>query len=156
VSRSPGLFDGALSAPGTLNLLGMCFVFGALAITYDIVFGYVGLLSFGHALYFATGVYVTAIALARWHWSLPAALASDRGGVARAAAGARRDLPAHARHSVRDGDAGLRASRLDPGDAEPVRPDRRRGRVWRSAATCCRRLWSASSTRATCTGSRSC
>jgi branched-chain amino acid transport system permease protein len=71
----PGLFDGALNAPGTLNLLGMCFVFGALAITYDIVFGYVGLLSFGHALYFATGVYVTAIALARWHWSLPAALA---------------------------------------------------------------------------------
>ncbi len=71
----PGLFDGALNAPGTLNLLGMCFVFGALAVTYDIVFGYVGLLSFGHALYFATGVYVTAIALARWHWSLPAALA---------------------------------------------------------------------------------
>ena len=70
----PGVFDGALNAPGTLNLLGMCFVFGALAITYDIVFGYVGLLSFGHALYFATGVYVTAIALARWHWSLPAAL----------------------------------------------------------------------------------
>ena len=71
----PGLFDGALNAPGTLNLLGLCFVFGALALTYDLVFGYVGLLSFGHALYFATGVYVTAIALARWHWSLPAALA---------------------------------------------------------------------------------
>jgi len=71
----PGVFEGALNSPGTLNLLGLCFVFGALALTYDIVFGYVGLLSFGHALYFATGVYVTAIALARWHWSLPAALA---------------------------------------------------------------------------------
>jgi branched-chain amino acid transport system permease protein len=71
----PGLFGGSLDAPGTLNLLGLCFVFGALALTYDIVFGYVGLLSFGHALYFATGVYVTAVALARWHWSLPAALA---------------------------------------------------------------------------------
>jgi branched-chain amino acid transport system permease protein len=71
----PGVFDGPLNAPGTLNLLGLCFVFGALALTYDLVFGYVGLLSFGHALYFATGVYVTAIALARWHWSLPAALA---------------------------------------------------------------------------------
>jgi branched-chain amino acid transport system permease protein len=70
----PGLFDGALNAPGSLNLLGLCFVFGALALTYDLVFGYVGLLSFGHALYFATGVYVTAVALARWHWSLPAAL----------------------------------------------------------------------------------
>ncbi|HEY0396005.1 MAG TPA: branched-chain amino acid ABC transporter permease [Candidatus Elarobacter sp.] len=71
----PGVFSGALNAPGTLNLLGLCFVFGALALTYDLVFGYVGLLSFGHALYFATGVYVTAIALTRWHWSLPAALA---------------------------------------------------------------------------------
>jgi branched-chain amino acid transport system permease protein len=71
----PGLFEGALGAPGTLNLLGLCFVFGALALTYDLVFGYVGLLSFGHALYFATGVYVPAIALTRWHWSLPAALA---------------------------------------------------------------------------------
>ena len=70
----PGLFEGALGAPGTLNLLGLCFVFGALALTYDLVFGYVGLLSFGHALYFATGVYVTAIALTRWHWSLPQAL----------------------------------------------------------------------------------
>ena len=70
----PGLFGGSLDAPGTLNLLGLCFVFGALALTYDIVFGYVGLLSFGHALYFATGVYVTAIALTKWHWSLPAAL----------------------------------------------------------------------------------
>jgi branched-chain amino acid transport system permease protein len=71
----PGLFGGSLDAPGTLNLLGLCFVFGALALTYDIVFGYVGLLSFGHALYFATGVYVTAVATTRWHWSLPAALA---------------------------------------------------------------------------------
>ncbi|GAC1576254.1 MAG: hypothetical protein NVS3B7_09110 [Candidatus Elarobacter sp.] len=71
----PGVFDAPLWAPGTLNLLGLCFVFGALALTYDIVFGYAGLLSFGHALYFATGVYVTAIALARWHWSLPQALA---------------------------------------------------------------------------------
>jgi branched-chain amino acid transport system permease protein len=70
----PGLFGGSLDAPGTLNLLGLCFVFGALALTYDLVFGYVGLLSFGHALYFATGVYVTAVAMTRWHWSLPQAL----------------------------------------------------------------------------------
>jgi branched-chain amino acid transport system permease protein len=75
----PGVFDGALNSPGTLNLLGLCFVFGALALTYDLVFGYVGLLSFGHALYFATGVYTTAIALARWHWSLPAAIALTAG-----------------------------------------------------------------------------
>lgn len=71
----PGLFEGPLNSAGTLNLLGLCFVFGALALTYDIVFGFTGLLSFGHALYFATGAYVTAIALARWHWSLTQAIA---------------------------------------------------------------------------------
>ncbi len=70
----PGLFEGPLDSAGTLNLLGSCFVFGALALTYDIVFGFTGLLSFGHALYFAVGVYVTAIALVQWHCSLPQAL----------------------------------------------------------------------------------
>jgi branched-chain amino acid transport system permease protein len=71
----PGVFGDPLGSPGTLNLLGLCFVFGALALTYDLVFGYTGLLSFGHALYFASGVYVTAIALVRWHWDLPHAIA---------------------------------------------------------------------------------
>jgi branched-chain amino acid transport system permease protein len=71
----PVLFEGPLNSAGTLNLLGLCFVFGALALSYDIVFGFTGLLSFGHALYFAAGVYVTAVALVRWHWALPQALA---------------------------------------------------------------------------------
>ena len=70
----PVLFDAPLNAPGTLNLLALCFVFGALALTYDIIFGFTGLLSFGHALYFAAGVYVPAIALAKLHWSLPQAI----------------------------------------------------------------------------------
>ena len=71
----PGLFDAPLGSPGTLNLIALCFVFGALALTYDLVFGYVGLLSFGHALYFTVGVYVTAIALNRLHLPLGAAIA---------------------------------------------------------------------------------
>ena len=66
----PIVFDGPLNSPGTLNLLALCFVFGALALTYDVIFGYTGLLSFGHALYFATGVYVTAIALTKLHWNI--------------------------------------------------------------------------------------
>jgi len=70
----PGLFEGPLDAPGTLNLLALCFVFGTLALSYDLVFGYTGLLSFGQALYFATGAYVTAIALAHWNLDLPRAL----------------------------------------------------------------------------------
>jgi len=59
----PYVFNGALSSPGVLNLLALMLVFGALAVTYDLLFGYTGLLSFGHALYFAVGVYGTAIAL---------------------------------------------------------------------------------------------
>jgi branched-chain amino acid transport system permease protein len=70
----PGAFDGPLDSPGTLNVLALCCVFGALALTYDLVFGFVGLLSFGHALYFAIGAYVTAIALVRFHLPLPEAL----------------------------------------------------------------------------------
>ena len=59
----PYVFDGAISSPGVLNLLALMLVFGALAITYDLLFGFTGLLSFGHALYFAVGVYGTAIAM---------------------------------------------------------------------------------------------
>jgi branched-chain amino acid transport system permease protein len=66
----PPLFGEPLRSPGSLSLLAVCFVFGALAVSYDLLFGYTGLLSFGHALYFAMGVYATAIALERWHWSL--------------------------------------------------------------------------------------
>ena len=42
--------------------------FAGLALTYDLLFGFTGLLSFGHALYFAVGVYVAAVAMTRWHW----------------------------------------------------------------------------------------
>ena len=61
-----GLFPGPLSSPGTLQLLALCLVFGGVAMSYDLLFGYTGLLSFGHALYFAVGVYVTGIALTVW------------------------------------------------------------------------------------------
>jgi len=70
----PGVFDDTLDSPGTLQLLALCLVFGGLALTYDLLFGYTGLLSFGHALYFALGVYVPDIAMTQWHWGLPAAL----------------------------------------------------------------------------------
>jgi branched-chain amino acid transport system permease protein len=65
----PKLFDQPVSSPGTLQLLGACVLFGALALTYDIQFGYTGLLSFGHALYIALGVYLANIAVTDWHWS---------------------------------------------------------------------------------------
>lgn len=57
----PGLLDGPLGSPGSLQLLALCMVFGALATGYDLLLGRTGLLSFGHALYFAAGVYATDV-----------------------------------------------------------------------------------------------
>jgi branched-chain amino acid transport system permease protein len=71
----PYVFNGPIDTPGTLQLLALCLVFGGVAMSYDLLFGYTGLLSFGHALYFAVGVYITAIAITRWHWSFVAAIA---------------------------------------------------------------------------------
>ena len=70
----PKLFDSAVSSPGTLNLLAVCLVFGGLALTYDLLFGYTGLLSFGHALYVAAGSYLANVALTDWHWSFAEAV----------------------------------------------------------------------------------
>jgi branched-chain amino acid transport system permease protein len=70
----PVLFGGPLDSPGTLGLLALCLVFAGVALTYDLLFGFTGLLSFGHALYFALGVYLTTIALSKWEWGLGKAL----------------------------------------------------------------------------------
>lgn len=74
-----GLLPDRLNAPGSLQLLGLCLVFGALAMTYDLLFGFTGLLSFGHALFFAAGAYTFAIAATVFHLSGPAALALTLG-----------------------------------------------------------------------------
>ena len=71
----PYVFKDSINTPGTLQLLALCLVFGGLAMTYDLLFGYTGLLSFGHALYFALGVYLVAIAITKWHWGFYVALA---------------------------------------------------------------------------------
>ncbi len=64
----PYVFKSSINTPGTLQLLALCLLFGGLAMTYDLLFGFTGLLSFGHALYFAVGVYLVAIALTKWLW----------------------------------------------------------------------------------------
>jgi len=66
----PVVLNGPLDSPGTLQLLALCLLFAGVALTYDVLFGFTGLLSFGHALYVAVGVYTTAIALTRWEWGL--------------------------------------------------------------------------------------
>lgn len=68
------VLPGPLDSPGTLQLLALCLTFAGVALSYDVLFGFTGLLSFGHALYFALGVYVPAIALTKWEWGLPATL----------------------------------------------------------------------------------
>lgn len=59
----PGLLDGPLGSPGSLQLLALCLLYGALATGYDLLLGRTGLLSFGHALYFATGLYATDLGM---------------------------------------------------------------------------------------------
>jgi branched-chain amino acid transport system permease protein len=66
----PGLFDGPLNSPGTLQLLAVCLVFGGLALGYDLLFGRAGLLSFGHALYIAAGAYGVDILVSHYGWPL--------------------------------------------------------------------------------------
>jgi branched-chain amino acid transport system permease protein len=73
--RLPGVFAAPLSAPGTLQILALCLVFGGVALSYDLLFGYTGLLSFGHALFFAAGAYAANIALSRWGWAPASAVA---------------------------------------------------------------------------------
>lgn len=69
-----GILPGPLSSPGTLQVLALCLVFGTVALSYDVMFGHTGLLSFGHALFFAAGVYGTAMAME--HLQLPLLLAA--------------------------------------------------------------------------------
>jgi branched-chain amino acid transport system permease protein len=71
----PGVFDGPLNSPGTLQLLAICLVFGGLALGYDLLFGRAGLLSFGHALYIAAGAYGVDILVTHFRWPLGAAVA---------------------------------------------------------------------------------
>ncbi|MFD9125143.1 branched-chain amino acid ABC transporter permease [Kitasatospora sp. NPDC059571] len=69
----PGLLDGPIGSPGSLQLIALCLVFGALATGYDLLLGRTGLLSFGHALYFATGTYATDLLMLRLGLPFPAA-----------------------------------------------------------------------------------
>ncbi len=46
------------------------FILAVYAISYDLVLGITGLLSFGHAMFFAAGAYLTGIALKNFGWGL--------------------------------------------------------------------------------------
>ncbi|EMY34752.1 inner-membrane translocator [Arthrobacter crystallopoietes BAB-32] len=59
----PGVLPGPTYTPGSLQLLAMCMLMAAAALSYHMLLGVAGLLSFGHALYFGAGVYGLAIIL---------------------------------------------------------------------------------------------
>lgn len=59
----PFVFPGATYTPGTLALLSLCMIYAALALSYNILLGTAGMLSFGHALYFGAGAYGLGIVL---------------------------------------------------------------------------------------------
>ncbi len=59
-----------------LFLLTEILIFALFALAVNLLFGYTGLLSFGHAAFFGVAGYVTALLLVRAHWALlPALLA---------------------------------------------------------------------------------
>ena len=48
------------------------FILALYALSYDLIFGITGLLSFGHSMFFAVGAYLTGIAIKSFDLSLPA------------------------------------------------------------------------------------
>jgi len=69
----PGTVD-VVNSTGTLDVLGLGFIFATVALGYDVMFGFTGLLSFGQVLYFAFGAYCLDILLSVWNWPLVPAL----------------------------------------------------------------------------------
>ncbi len=59
----PGVLPGATYTPGALQLMALSMLFAALALTYNLLLGTAGMLSFGHALYFAVGAYAVGVLL---------------------------------------------------------------------------------------------
>jgi branched-chain amino acid transport system permease protein len=78
--RVPVLFDGPLNSAGNLQLLAIGCALGIAALSYNLLFGYTGMISFGHALFFGAGVYLPTIALREWRWPLWVAVLFALGG----------------------------------------------------------------------------
>ncbi|SEC06640.1 amino acid/amide ABC transporter membrane protein 2, HAAT family [Paramicrobacterium humi] len=71
----PGVFPGPTYTPGTLQLLALAMLMSGLALSYHLMFGVTGMLSFGHALYYAIGAYGLGIVLERTPFGLLPAIA---------------------------------------------------------------------------------
>lgn len=69
----PGILPGRVNGPGSMQLLAICLTMAGIALSYDVVFGRTGLLSFGHALFVAAGSYLVAIGMSSLELPLPLA-----------------------------------------------------------------------------------
>jgi branched-chain amino acid transport system permease protein len=56
------------------GLMIQVFILAVFALSYDILMGHIGILSFGHALFFGTGAYTLGILVKYGQWSIPAAI----------------------------------------------------------------------------------
>lgn len=66
----PGVLPGPTYTPGALQMLALAMLYAALALSYHLLLGVAGLLSFGHALYFAAGMYGLGVILREWELPL--------------------------------------------------------------------------------------
>lgn len=58
----PLVFD----SRSTMIMVSQMFILGVFAMSYDILLGYTGIISFGHAMFFGLGSYATAIMMKQW------------------------------------------------------------------------------------------
>lgn len=117
-----GVLPGTLASSGSLQVLALCLVFGSLALSYDVLFGHTGLLSFGHALFFASGVYGAAVTMRLLSLPLvPAAVITLAGtavlALAVGAVSLRVSKIAFAMVTLAFAQAGFIIITLDPGEA---------------------------------------
>ncbi|RDI47827.1 branched-chain amino acid ABC transporter permease [Falsibacillus pallidus] len=68
-----------------LILMTQIFIFAVFAMSYDILIGFTGIVSFGHAMFFGIGAYATGIILDRFEPTVPTLLISIAAGILLAA-----------------------------------------------------------------------
>jgi branched-chain amino acid transport system permease protein len=99
-----------------LHVLIFTALYGALALSFDLVVGHVGSLSLAHPAFFGVGAYGLALLATEARWPFTAALAAGLvlAGLGRRGGGGA-DVPPH-RAQLRDGHARARAGDPDRGD----------------------------------------
>ena len=95
------------ASPAIRDFIMFAMAYGLLAMSLNLLIGYTGLVSFGHAMFFASGAYAFGLAMQSGKFSIPAAFALAIVFTAVLGAGHRRDLRAAERDLLRLPDARL-------------------------------------------------